>query len=77
MEMSALKAHVKDGKLILDDPSTDLPDGAQVELYVLHDDEFDPDERERLHESIREGIEQMKGGGLIDADDAMAVLRRR
>jgi hypothetical protein len=34
--MQPLKAHVKDGRLVLDDPSTDLPDGTEVELYLAY-----------------------------------------
>jgi hypothetical protein len=41
--MSPLEAHVNDGKLVLDDPATDLPEGSKVELYLV-DDEFGPDE---------------------------------
>ena len=70
-----LKAHVKNGRLVLDDPSTDLPEGTEVELCLVEEDEFDPEERERLHESIRESIDQMKAGQLIDADEALAELR--
>ena len=73
--MQPLKAHVKNGKLVLDDPCTDLPDGSEVELYLVADDELDPEERERLHDSLRESIEQMKAGQLIDADEALAELR--
>jgi hypothetical protein len=70
-----LKAHVKDGKLVLDDPTTDLPEGSEVELYLVDDGEFDPEERARLHESLEESVEQMKAGKLIDADEALAELR--
>ena len=73
--MQSLKAHVKNGRLVLEDPTTDLPDGAEVELYLVDGDEMDSEERERLHESIRESIEQMKAGQLIDADEALAELR--
>ena len=73
--MQPLKAHVKDGKLVLDDPSTDLPEGSEVELYLAADGEFDAEEHARLHESLKESVEQMKAGELIDADEALAELR--
>ncbi|HEY6035732.1 MAG TPA: hypothetical protein VIV58_15765 [Kofleriaceae bacterium] len=41
--MLALKAHVKDGRLVLDEP-TDLPEGAEVDIAVLGND-LSPDER--------------------------------
>jgi hypothetical protein len=78
--MHALKAHVKNGRLVLDEP-TDLPEGDVVELVPVDEvlasggDYLDDQDRERLHESIREGIEQMKAGQLIDADEALAELR--
>jgi hypothetical protein len=78
--MHALKAQVKNGRLVLDEP-TDLPEGEVVELVPVDEvlasggDYLEDEERERLHESLRESIEQMKAGELIDADDALAELR--
>lgn len=78
--MHALKAHVHNGRLVLDEP-TDLPEGEVVELVPLDEvlanggDNLDDEERERLHESLREGIEQMKAGKTIDAAEALAELR--
>ncbi len=78
--MHALKAHVKNGRLVLDEP-TDLPEGEVVELVPVDEvlagggDYLDDEERERLHDSLRESIEQMKAGQLIDADEALAQLR--
>lgn len=78
--MHALKAQVRNGRLVLDEP-TDLPEGEIVELVPIDDvlasggDYLDDDERERLHDSLRESIEQMKAGKLIDADAALAELR--
>jgi hypothetical protein len=78
--MQALKAHVHNGRLVLDEP-TDLPEGEVVELVPLDEvladggDYLDDEERERLHESLRESIEQMKAGQTIDAADALAELR--
>jgi hypothetical protein len=80
MTMQPLKAHVKNGRLVLDEP-TDLPEGEVIELMRVDDvlanggDDLDEEERERLHESLREGIRQMKAGETIDAAEAMAELR--
>lgn len=71
--MQPLKAHVKNGRLVMDEP-TDLPEGEVVEL-VLIDDGMDDDDRAALHESIRESIEQMERGELIDGEEALARLR--
>ena len=78
--MQPLKAHVKKGRLVLDEP-TDLPEGEVVELVPLDEvlasggDDLDDEERAELHESLREGIRQMKAGETIDAAEAMAELR--
>jgi hypothetical protein len=78
--MHALKAQVKNGRLVLDEP-TDLPEGEVVEL--VHVDEvlagggdcLDDEERERLHEALEVSVKQAQEGKLIDADVVMAKLR--
>jgi hypothetical protein len=78
--MRALKAHVKAGRLVLDEP-TDLPEGEEVSLVPLDEvlvsggDYLDDEERERLHDSLRESIRQMKAGQTVDAATALAELR--
>jgi hypothetical protein len=76
--MHALKAHVKNGRLVLDEP-TDLPEGREVELVPVDDvlasggDHLDDEERERLHASIEQGIEDFEKG---DTEDAFEFLNR-
>jgi hypothetical protein len=72
--MQPLKACVHNGRLVLDEP-TDLPEGEVVYLQPVDGDDMSDEERETLHESIRESIEQMNRGVLIDADEALARLR--
>lgn len=78
--MRALKAQVKAGRLVLDEP-TDLPEGEVVELVPLDEvlasggDYLDGEERERLHEALRESIRQLKAGDTVDAATALAELR--
>ena len=69
-------AHVKNGRLVLDEP-TDLPDGEVIELVPAVTDEMDDEEDAALNDSLRESIEQMKNGQLVDADEALAKLRAR
>ncbi len=72
-----LKAHVKEGKLVLDDPSTDLPEGAEVELYIV-DDEFDPEERARLVQAIEDSEEDIANGDHVDGMEfANQLLAKR
>ena len=68
-----LKAHVKNGRLVLDEP-TDLPEGEVVELVPA---DMDDEEGAALDESIAVSIDQMRKGQLIDGDEVLARLRAR
>jgi anti-sigma factor RsiW len=73
--MQPLKAHVHNGRLLLDEP-TDLPEGTEVRL-TLADDEMDDDERAELHASLERSMAQAKAGKLIDADVVLGKLLAR
>jgi hypothetical protein len=72
--MPPLKAQVHNGRLVLDEP-TDLPEGEIVYLQPVDADELHDEERARLHEALRESLDQMKAGQTIDAVEALAELR--
>ncbi|HSM91864.1 MAG TPA: hypothetical protein VLT47_03195 [Anaeromyxobacteraceae bacterium] len=78
----AIKAHVKDGRLVLDEP-TDLPNGEVVELVPLDDvlacggDYLDTEERERLHAALDRGIGDAHAGRTTAAEAVIAELRAR
>jgi len=74
--MQSLKAHVKNGRLTLDEP-TELPDGTEVHLAIVDDDELDDVERARLHEALERSVAQAKAGQLIDADEVIGRLLAR
>jgi hypothetical protein len=70
-----LKAQVRGGRLVLDEP-TELPEGSEVELVLADDgDELDDNDRARLHASLQRSAEQFRAGRGIDADQALARLR--
>jgi hypothetical protein len=76
-----LRARVRNGRLVLDEP-TDLPEGEEVELVRADadddddmEDDLSEDERKQLDESIAMSFEQAKNGQLIDADEVLAKLR--
>jgi hypothetical protein len=73
--MQALKAVVKNGRLVLDEPSK-LPEGTEVELLSI-DDAIDPDERARLLQSIEEGYADIERGEHVDAFEFVARLRAK
>ena len=74
--MKALKAQVKGGRLVLDEP-TNLPEGTEVELTVVKDDEFEPEERARLDAALERSATQAKAGTLVDGDDVIQKLLSR
>ena len=80
--MRVLEAHVRNGRLVLDEP-TDLPEGEVVELVTVDEvlarggDLLDDEEREELHRALDKGLEQAKRGETIDADVVIAELRAR
>ena len=75
MTMLPLKAHVKNGRLVLDEP-TDLPEGTEVEVLAL-DDDFEPEERARLLRALDEGADDIERGDHVDGFDFIAQLRAR
>jgi hypothetical protein len=81
-EMPSLKAHVKNGRLVLDEP-TDRPEGEVIELIPLDKspaqggDYLDDADRERLHRSIERGIEDVKAGRSVEGRLVIDELSRR
>jgi hypothetical protein len=80
--MQPLRAHVQNGRLLLDEP-TSLPEGEVVELVPLDEvlasggDYLDAEERERLHASIERGLADVKAGRTVAADRVIERLRDR
>ena len=72
--MMPLRARVKNGRLLLDEP-TELPDGTEVNLAVLNDD-LDDEDRVRLHAALEASEEEFKAGKGIPAAEVIAELRR-
>jgi hypothetical protein len=77
MTMLPLKAHVMNGRLVLDEP-TDLPEGTEVELLAVDEiDELDPAERARLYGFLSESIRRHVPGTGTSAAAVLAELRNR
>lgn len=57
-------AHVRAGRLVLDEPATDLAEGTAVELEVR--DELAPEERARLEAAIAAGEAQYERGEFVE-----------
>lgn len=80
--MQSVKARVRNGRLVLDEP-TDRSEGEEVELVPLDEvlghggDGLDDEERAALHRSIDEGIEDFEKGDTEDAFEFLARLKER
>jgi hypothetical protein len=77
MSMTALKAHVENGRVVLDE-RVDLPEGAALEvdgLRVLEPDDGIPaEERQRILRAIDEGLLAARRGEHVDADEFINEL---
>ena len=73
--MNALKAHVENGRIIVDEP-TDLPDGTVLHVVPVRSDDPDLDdaERERILRAIDKGQAAARRGEHVDAEQFAAEL---
>ena len=70
-----LKAHVRNGRLVLDEP-TELPEGTEVDLLPLDPgDWLDPADRAALHDALLASQADVEAGRLVDADEILRELR--
>ena len=73
--MQAFKAHVRNGRIVVDEP-TDLPDGTELYLLPIEDgDELDDQERAALHAAIEEAEKELDGGQVVSEEELWARLR--
>jgi len=72
-----IKARVRDGRLIVDEP-TSLPEGTVVQLLPLDPGDWLSDEdRAALHEALARSEADVKADRLIDAAEVLKGLRSR
>jgi len=73
--MRAFKAHVRNGRIVVDKP-TDLPDGTELYLLPIKDgDELGEEERAALHAAIEEAENELDAGQIVSEEDLWARLR--
>ena len=72
--MSVIKAHVENGRIVVDDP-TDLPEGTVLRLVAVKDGEMSAEERAQLEQSIEEGYADFEKGDVVDAFEHLGHLR--
>ena len=73
--MNALKARVRNGRIVVDEP-TDLPEGTELELVPTEADDMTDEERAALDAVLLRAVESARGGNTTDADEVLAELAR-
>jgi hypothetical protein len=74
--MSSLRAHVKNGRIVLDEP-TALPEGTILDLVVDDEgDQLDADERKARDEAIARAWASAQAGKGKTAAEVINSLRR-
>lgn len=75
--MGPLRARVKKGRLVLDEPTT-LPEGTVIDLVIDDDgDDLTDDERRALHDALSASSRSAEAGHLRPASRILDELRRR
>lgn len=72
--MSTLKAIVSGGRAIIENVG-EYPDGTELELEIVENDEMSQEERARLNASIERGIAECEAGQAVPAEVVLAELR--
>jgi hypothetical protein len=72
--MLAVKAHVRSGRIIVDEP-TDLPEGAELDLVVVGNDDLDEEEELALMASLDRALADEDAGRVVNADEFLAEVR--
>jgi hypothetical protein len=71
--MQVIRTTVRNGRIVVDEP-TSLPEGHEVALRVLDDDQMNDEERLRLHGSIVRGIRDGRAGREMELDSFLDQL---
>ncbi len=80
--MQPLEAVVRDGRLVVDEPTT-LPEGTEIELVPANDvltissDVGDDEERAELHAELSASFAEAEAGRTEDFATVLAELRQR
>ena len=75
--MTPIKARVRNGRLVLDEP-TNLPEGTELDLVPVDSwDDLDDDDRRALHQALTHSTQDVAAGQLTDATEVLRTLRTR
>jgi hypothetical protein len=75
--MQAFDAHVRNGRIVVDEP-TDLPEGTILKLQLVEAPEaLDNGAREALRAKLREGLAAVRAGRTVSAEVLKSKLLSR
>jgi hypothetical protein len=75
--MSALRARVRNGRLVLDVP-TQFPEGTEFDLVIAdQDDDLDAEERAALDSTLAQSWEQARAGQTRPVTEFLEDLKAR
>lgn len=70
-----LKAHVRDGRYVIDGPAKH-PEGCEIRLVPVDGDDLDDEDRAELHAALDEAAEEIERGEVVSEDAIWASLRK-
>jgi hypothetical protein len=76
VDMMPLRARVQGGRLVFDEP-VELPEGTEVDLVPVAEDELDDEDRRRLDAAIDRGLADARAGRTVPAEVVLAELRAK
>ena len=77
LSFMTIKARVREGRLVVDEP-TELPNGTEIDLLPLDPgDWLDEADRAALHEALRQSDTDAVEGRLVDAEEILKDIRSR
>ena len=72
--MLAIKAHVRSGRIIVDEP-TDLPEGAELDLVVVGNDDLDEVDHQALMDSLDRALDDEDADRIVNVDEFLEEVR--
>lgn len=72
--MQALKAHVRSGRIVADDP-TDLPEGSELEIMVVGNDALDEEDERELMGLLELAMDDEDAGRTVNTEAFLEEVR--
>jgi len=72
--MLAIKAHVRSGRIIVNEP-TDLPEGAELDLVVVGNDDLDEVDHQALMDSLDRSLDDEDADRIVNVNEFLEEVR--